>query len=523
MSGIPRPVLLCIMDGWGHRHVGLDNAILAARTPNFDRMSAKYPQGLLKTCGLDVGLPEGQMGNSEVGHMNIGAGRVVMQDLPRIDLAVANNQLGKLPQMQDYVAALKKSGGTSHILGLLSPGGVHAHQDHMVGLARTLNEAGLNVRIHAFLDGRDTPPRSAREFLEKFEADIVGLNHCQMATISGRYWGMDRDKNWERVAPAYHAMVDAVANHATTALDALTQAYAAGKSDEFVPAYVLGQYTGMKDGDGLIMANFRADRARQILTALVDPNFDGFNRRKVDFAARLGMVEYAQSLNPYLTALFAPIDLAETLGEVVSKAGKNQLRIAETEKYAHVTYFFNGGLEVVYPGEERILVPSPKVATYDLQPEMSAPEVTDRLIEAIQSNKFDLICCNYANGDMVGHTGVMSAAVQAVETLDQCLGRLEQAINAVGGVMMITADHGNAEQMVDDETGQEHTQHTLNPVPFLVVGAGMEDLSVADGRLADIAPTILGLMQLPQPALMDGKNLIQPGVPRHIVKPQHAA
>jgi len=504
----PRPVVLCILDGWGHRaEAADDNAILKAHTPNLDRLAKTSPVAFLQASELEVGLPAGQMGNSEVGHMNLGAGRVVMQDLPRIDQAIADGSLAATPALTEFVAALRASGGTAHLIGLLSPGGVHAHQDQIAALARILSAQGVPVAVHALLDGRDTPPRSAVEYLQRFQADIAGSG-ARIATLAGRFYAMDRDKRWDRVARAHALLMEGEGEHAPDAAAGLAAAYARGESDEFVAPTALAGYAGMRDGDGLLMANFRADRAREILSALLDPRFDGFARpRTVRFAAALGMVEYSSALNAFLGTLFPPVELRETLGEVEARAGLTQLRIAETEKYAHVTFFFNGGEERELPGEARILVPSPKVATYDLQPEMSAVEVTDKLVAAIEAGRFDLIVVNYANTDMVGHTGDLAAAVKAVETVDACIGRLTAALERVGGCLLLTADHGNAEMMQDHATGQAHTAHTLNPVPVMLVGGPR--MGLADGRLADVAPTVLALMGLPQPAAMTGRSLLR--------------
>ncbi|QQS10959.1 MAG: 2,3-bisphosphoglycerate-independent phosphoglycerate mutase [Rhodospirillales bacterium] len=516
-TAAPRPVVLCILDGWGHRLDPRDNAVLAARTPNFDRMVATCPQGLIDASELHVGLPSGQMGNSEVGHMNLGAGRVVMQDLPRIDQAIADGSLARAPALLAFVAALKRSGGVCHLMGLLSPGGVHSHHHHMAALADIVAGHGVAVRVHAFLDGRDTPPSSAREYLADFTARLDNGKDIAIGTVSGRFYPMDRDKRWERVTKAYAALVDAAGPRAPTADAAVTAGYAAGLTDEFVLPTVIDDYAGMRDGDGVLMGNFRADRAREILTALLDPMFDGFTRpRRPAFAAALGLVEYSSALNPFLGTLFDSAALSRGLGEVVSAAGRTQLRIAETEKYAHVTFFFNGGEERVFPGEERILVPSPKVATYDLQPEMSAPEVTDKLVAAIDSGRFDLVVVNYANTDQVGHSGVFAAAVRAVEVVDSCLGRVADAVRRAGGAMFVTADHGNVEQLFDHATGQPHTQHTLNRVPAILFNAPAGVAGLADGRLADVAPTLLALMGLPRPAEMTGTSLLRaeprPGV-----------
>jgi 2,3-bisphosphoglycerate-independent phosphoglycerate mutase len=506
----PRPVVLCILDGWGHRTEPADNAVAAARKPNFDRLVATCPQGLIDASELYVGLPAGQMGNSEVGHMNLGGGRVVMQDLPRIDQAIQDGSLAADPTLLAFIDRLKASKGTCHLMGLMSPGGVHSHQDQIAALANIVAASGVPVSVHAFLDGRDAPPRSARGYLAAFLQSLKPGLPIRIGTVDGRFYAMDRDKRWDRVTKAYEALVDARGERAPTPDEAVAQAYAADLTDEFVLPTVIGDYAGMKDGDGVLMGNFRADRAREMLTALLDPMFDGFDRgRLVSFAAALGLVEYSNALNAFLPALFPSVSVAMGLGETVSRAGRKQLRIAETEKYAHVTFFFNGGEETVFDGEERILVPSPKVATYDLKPEMSAPEVTDRLVEAITAQTFDLIVVNYANADQVGHSGVFAAAVKAVETVDGCLGRLMEAVKRVGGCLLVTADHGNVEQMFDAESGQPHTQHTLNRVPALLYNGPADIRSLADGRLADVAPTVLRLMGLAQPAEMTGASLLR--------------
>ncbi len=503
-----RPVVLCILDGWGERDAPDDNAIAAADTPVWDRLKATCPHARLDASGGEVGLPDGQMGNSEVGHMNIGAGRVVMQDLPRIDAAIADGSLAALPALREFVAALRDSGGTAHLMGLISPGGVHSHQDHVAALANLLCDAGVPVVVHAFLDGRDTPPASARAYLEAF---MQAAPRAAVATVTGRYYAMDRDKRWARVEQAYAALADGDGAPFDEALAAVDASYAENVTDEFMKPAVIGGYAGMRDGDGVLMANFRADRAREILTALLDPGFDAFPRaRRIAFAAAAGMVEYSTALAPLMGALFPTADLPGVLGQVIADAGLRQLRIAETEKYAHVTFFLNGGREAEFPGEDRILEPSPTVATYDLQPEMSAPQVTDRLVAAIESGTYDLIVVNYANTDMVGHTGIMAAAVAAVETVDGCLGRLEAAVRAAGGALLITADHGNAENMRDAATGQPHTAHTHNLVPVILAAERAAELRITEGRLADIAPTVLDLMGLAKPAEMTGRSLIAP-------------
>jgi 2,3-bisphosphoglycerate-independent phosphoglycerate mutase len=502
--------MLVILDGWGWRDDPADNAVAAARTPAFDALWASCPHGFLRTSGADVGLPDGQMGNSEVGHLNIGAGRVVMQDLPRIGAAIADGSIARLPALTGLIDALRASGGTCHLMGLLSPGGVHSHQDHAVALARILSDAGVPVAIHAFTDGRDTAPEAAPGFLAKFEADIAGLPGVGIATVIGRYFAMDRDNRWERVQAAHDAMALGTGAHAGMARDAIAAAHAAGRTDEFVPATVIGGFAGMKDGDGLLCFNFRADRVRQILGALLDPAFAGFARgRAVRFAAAAGMTEYSEALNPFLATLFAPQSMEDILGAVVARAGLRQLRMAETEKYPHVTYFLNGGEETPFPGEDRIMVASPKVATYDLQPEMSAPELTDKAVAAIASGTYDLIVLNYANADMVGHTGSLDAARRAVEAVDAGLGCIAGAIRAAGGALLVTADHGNAEMMRDPATGGPHTAHTTNPVPAILLG-GPAGATLADGRLADVAPTLLVLLGVAQPAAMTGRSMLRP-------------
>jgi len=507
----PKPVVLCILDGWGESADPKNNAIMQAKTPIWDSLRQHYPYGVINASEEHVGLPAGQMGNSEVGHMNIGAGRIVMQDLPRIDSAIADGSLANDVQLATFITSLKQSGGTCHLLGLLSDGGVHAHQSHMAALAHIVSKAGVPVMVHAFLDGRDTPPQSAIGYLTRFIHAIGALPRVKFGTISGRYFAMDRDKRWERVSKAYNAMVLGTGEEATDALTAVENSYRLDTTDEFVAPTVIGDYKGMKDGDGLLMANFRADRARQLLHSLIDPKFNGFGRLDpIQFAAKLGMVEYSDALKPMIPALFPPQTLVNNFGEIISRAGLTQLRIAETEKYAHVTFFFSGGQETPFKGEERILVPSPKVSTYDEQPEMSAHEVTNKLVEAIQSDAFDVIIVNYANTDMVGHTGDIGAAMKAVQAVDSCVGRLIEAVEAKHGAMIITADHGNAECMHDDEGGQPHTAHTLNLVPFVVVGSMFKDkkIPMPEGRLCDVAPSLLALLGMEQPKEMTGRNLI---------------
>ena len=516
MNARPRPLVLCILDGWGERQKADDNAIEIARTPNWHGLKARWPHAQLQASEHYVGLPDGQMGNSEVGHTNIGAGRVVLQDLPRIDAAIAEGKLATMPGLCDFIGKLKESRGTAHLMGLMSPGGVHSHQRQIAALARILAEAGVPVAVHAFLDGRDTPPKTAVLYVRQFQEDVAGLRDLRIATLCGRYYAMDRDKRWDRVEKAYRAIVAGVGERTDDPLQAVEAAYARAETDEFVTPTAIAGYVGMRDGDGLLIANFRADRIREFATALLDPEFSGFTREKrVAFCAALGLVEYSTELNRFLATLFPPENLNDSFGEVVSRAGLTQLRVAETEKYAHVTFFFNGGRELVFAGEERILVPSPRVATYDQQPEMSAPEVTDKVVEAIRSGRFDAIVMNYANADMVGHTGRIDAATKAVETIDFCLGRLSEAVEQAGGTLVITADHGNAEMMRDRKTGEPHTAHTLNPVPFVVVNPPAEIGRLENGRLSDIAPTLLDILGLTTPAAMTGHSLISSTAGRH--------
>jgi 2,3-bisphosphoglycerate-independent phosphoglycerate mutase len=482
-----------------------------ANTPNYTRMLADSPHSLVRTSGEAVGLPAGQMGNSEVGHMNIGAGRAVVQDLNRIDAAVADGSLAHNANLVSVIQKAKASGGAVHLMGLLSPGGVHSHQDHIAALAQAFDAQGLTVWVHGFLDGRDTPPKSALEYVGAFEAAVRSAKHVRFGTIGGRYWGMDRDKRWERVVRAYDAMVGAKGDAAATPSVAIEASYARGKTDEFVEPAVMPGYLGMQDGDVVLMANFRADRARQILMALVDPKFDGFPRaRWPNLAAVAGMTEYSDWLTARIVTLFPAEKIADSLGEILSRQGLTQLRLAETEKYPHVTYFFSCGREAEFPGEERIMIPSPKVATYDLKPEMSAGQVTDVLVKAIDDGRFDFIAVNFANPDMVGHTGLTSAAISAVETIDACLGRVREAVERAGGVMLITADHGNVELMVDPVTGEPHTAHTTLDVPAILINAKFlpPSFKLKAGRLADIAPTILAIMGLERPAAMTGVSLL---------------
>ena len=500
-----RPVMLVILDGWGWRDEAADNAVRQANTPTFNRLWQDFPHAFLHTSGLDVGLPTGQMGNSEVGHLNIGAGRVVMQDLPRISAAIKDGTLEKAPAFTALAAALKTSGGTCNLIGLLSPGGVHSHQDHAIALARLLTQRKIPVILHLFTDGRDTPPRSAAGYLADFIKHLPDSAH--IGSISGRYFAMDRDRRWERVSKAYNAIANARGPQFPDAASVIDSAYQHEITDEFIIPSPVGNYAGMKDGDAILCFNFRADRVRELLAPFADEDFTGFPRpRQIKLAAITGMTHYSDALAPKMGVIFPPQTMDNLLGQIVADAGRLQLRTAETEKFPHVTYFFNGGREELYPGEDRIMVPSPKVATYDLQPEMSALELTDKAVAAIDSAKYDLIVLNFANPDMVGHTGVLSAAIRAVETVDTGLGRLLDAVLKQGGALLVTADHGNCELMRDPVTGAPHTAHTTNPVPVMLAG-GPTSIELHDGRLADIAPTLLALMDLPQPAEMTGQSL----------------
>ncbi|MDE2200847.1 MAG: 2,3-bisphosphoglycerate-independent phosphoglycerate mutase [Rhodospirillales bacterium] len=499
--------MLVVLDGWGWREDNADNAVRLARTPHFDRLWQSCPRSFLATSGLDVGLPAGQMGNSEVGHMNIGAGRVVMQDLPRIGQAIADGSIGQAPALQALIARLRESGGAGHLVGLVSPGGVHSHQDHAVALAHMLAAAGIRTLVHAILDGRDTAPRAGGDDLRRFQAALPG--DARIASVSGRYYALDRDRRWDRVARAYAAMADAQGPSFADAASVVDAAYGSGVTDEFVVPAVVADYRGMRDGDGLLGFNFRTDRVRELFAAFLEADFTGFPRpRRVAFAASASMTRYSDELAPLLPAIFAPQTMSNLLGQVVAAAGLRQLRMAETEKYPHVTYFLNGGVEAPNAGEDRIMVPSPKVATYDLQPEMSAVELTDKAVAAIAAGGHHLIVLNFANPDMVGHTGSLSAAIRAVETVDACLGRIAAAIAAEDGALLVTADHGNCETMRDAVSGSPHTAHTTNPVPVLLAG---HQARLRPGRLADIAPTLLHLLGLPQPAEMTGRKLTEEG------------
>jgi len=501
----PRPVVLCILDGWGLAPPGPGNAVARAETPVFDRLMRDCPHATLVTHGRDAGLPSGQMGNSEVGHTNIGAGRVVAMDLGQIDLALEDGSFAANPALAAFIAALKASGGTAHLMGVVSDGGVHGHLAHLIAAAGAIAGAGVPVAIHALTDGRDVAPISAPGFLDALQAALPEGAH--IATVIGRYWAMDRDRRWDRVERAFRAIVAGEGEAAEDAAAAIAAAHGRGETDEFVAPTVLAGYTGARDGDGLFCLNFRADRAREILAALADPGFAEFDAAaRPAWAARLGMVEYSDRHRAYMAAMFPPRDIVNTLGAWVAAHGLRQFRLAETEKYPHVTFFLNGGKEVPEPGEDRFMPQSPRVATYDLAPEMAAAEVTDRLVEAIGAG-YDLIVVNFANPDMVGHTGVVEAAMRACAAVDRGLGEALAALERAGGAMLLTADHGNAEQLIDPETGGPHTAHTLNPVPVVLVG-GPPGARLRDGRLADVAPTVLALMGLAPPPEMTGASLI---------------
>jgi len=509
-----KPVVLCILDGWGCRNEKSHNAIKTANTPNIDEIEENYLSSTIGTSGLDVGLPDGQMGNSEVGHMSIGSGRIILQNLPKINKSIADGSLKENPTLVNLIKSLHKTNGTCHLMGLVSDGGVHSHINHIIALAKIISANGVKVNIHAFMDGRDTPPNSAADYLAIVSRKISDNDNISISTISGRYYAMDRDNRWDRVQLAYDAIVQGNGKKSDDPIKIIEDSYNDNKSDEFIIPTILSDYNGMNDGDSILMANFRSDRARQLLSALVDKNFDGFKRDKIiNFSDPIGMVEYSDQLNKYLTTLFPAQSIENTLGEIISKEGMSQLRIAETEKYAHVTFFFNGGVEELYENEKRILVPSPKVSTYDMQPEMSAPEVTDKLVTAIESNKYDFTVVNFANTDMVGHTGSMEAAVKAVETVDNSIGRIKEAILKQNGILLITADHGNAELMRDEEKNIPHTAHTTNPVPLMLIfeeGSGInKNISLDSGKLCDIAPTILSIMNIEIPEEITGKSLIR--------------
>ncbi|MBR2140822.1 MAG: 2,3-bisphosphoglycerate-independent phosphoglycerate mutase [Rickettsiales bacterium] len=508
-----KQTVLCILDGWGLTNDTKYSAIAKANTPFYDSLLKNYPNTELEASGLYVGLPDGQMGNSEVGHTSIGAGRVIFQDLPKISRVVADGKMKKNSVLKDIVKATKKSKGAVHLLGLLSDGGVHSHINHIIDVAKTISKEGLAVYVHCFLDGRDTPQKSALTYINKFKEETAKFENIKIATISGRYYAMDRDKNWDRVEKAYNVIVNGNGdeNFSADPVRVVEESYLNNITDEFIEPVVVNNYKGMKDGDSFIFCNFRADRARELSEALGNKNFNSFSRSKVvDFAEKAQFTEYSKAHNEFLKTMFPAEEIKKSLGEIVSKKGLKQLRIAETEKYAHVTFFFNGGVEKEFEGEDRILVKSPAVATYDLKPEMSAIEVNEKLIDAIKSEKYDFIVVNFANPDMVGHTGNMEATVKAIETIDEQLKKLVEAVLEKDGTIFITADHGNAEKMFDEKKNQPYTAHTTNLVPFIVVKNNVNDIKLREkGTLCDIAPTILKSMKIMVPFAMSGKNLIK--------------
>jgi 2,3-bisphosphoglycerate-independent phosphoglycerate mutase len=500
------PLALIILDGWGYRKETDANAIAKAHTPYWDQLMETYPHTLISGCGRCVGLPDGQMGNSEVGHLNMGAGRIVHQDLTRLDLAITDGTFFKNPILTAAVDKAVLEQKAVHILGLLSPGGVHSHEQHIQAMIKLAAERGATqIYIHAFLDGRDTPPQSAKASLIALEKYCNELNAGKIVSIIGRYFAMDRDKRWERVQAAYDLLTEGKAvYHAENAVSGLALAYQRGETDEFVKATSIDPDGMIKDGDTVIFMNFRADRAREITRALTDPNFTDFTRKIFPKTHFVSLTEYDKTLE--IPVAYPPESLNNILGEYLSSLNLKQLRIAETEKYAHVTFFFNGGIENPYPGEDRILIPSPKVATYDLKPEMSAYEVTDELVKAIEKRQYDVIICNFANPDMVGHSGNLPATIKAIETIDACLKKIIPALQKTGGEALITADHGNAEMMFDEKTGQPHTAHTHELVPLIYVGR-KANVVKTDGILSDIAPTLLYLLGLSKPKEMTGQTI----------------
>jgi 2,3-bisphosphoglycerate-independent phosphoglycerate mutase len=504
----PRPLVLVILDGLGEREERTDNAVRLARTPAMTALFDRYPHGLIGTSGPDVGLPPGQMGNSEVGHLNFGAGRIALMDISRIDNAVADGTLGKNPVIADVVKKARDAGGRLHLFGLVSDGGVHSSLAHLFALIDMTRAAGVQVVVHAFLDGRDVQPGTAPTYLEALEGKLVGAGH--IGTVAGRYWAMDRDNRWERVERAYRAIAEAKAPRAGSAVAGVESSIAAGKTDEFVEPFVVGDYDGVKPGDAGLHFNFRPDRARELTRALALPAFDTFPRASgAPFAGRYAcMTTYDASLG--LPIAFPKESYPNVFPEILARAGMKQFRCAETEKYAHVTYFFNGGREEPFPGEDRKMLPSPKdVATYDLKPEMSAVAVADAVVDAIRGRTYDFVLVNFANPDMVGHTGVLDAAIHAVEAVDAGVGRIVDATRAAGGAVLVTADHGNCELMKDPATGKPHTAHTLNPVPLLYVNDADARARIrTGGRICDVAPTMLELLGLPRPSEMTGKPLL---------------
>ncbi len=512
MTNTQKPVILCILDGWGMRPNTHENAIIQANTPVFDELWASNPHTCLRADGEHVGLPEGQFGNSEVGHLNIGAGRIVLQQLPRISKACKDGTIAEHPAFISWLENIKANNGKAHIMCLYSDGGVHSHMDHTHALIQYIRQNNVPVCLHIVADGRDTPPKSALDFVTQHLNPVMASDtRITVGTVIGRYYAMDRDQRWERTQSAFDAIIHGQANHREdSARDATTQAYERDESDEFIQSTIISDYQGFSAQDGFLCTNFRTDRARQILQSFVLPTFDGFDRQAFKPLSNvLSMVPYSEELSVYIPTLFPPEKLHNILGETASKAGKTQLRAAETEKYPHVTYFLNGGEETPFENEDRILIPSPKVATYDLQPEMSAVPLTDKILEALDNKSYDLVVINYANPDMVGHTGDVPATIKACETVDQCVGRIYEYIKQNGGVLCVTADHGNADMMIDPNTCKPHTAHTTAEVPFIVVGQDIDIELNDNGRLCDIAPTVLSLMDIEQPAEMTGQSLLQ--------------
>ncbi|MGQ8365955.1 2,3-bisphosphoglycerate-independent phosphoglycerate mutase [Glaciecola sp. 1036] len=506
MTTKKKPLALIILDGWGYREETKNNAIAAANTPNLDKLKKEYTNTLISGSGLDVGLPEGQMGNSEVGHVNLGAGRVVYQDFTKITKAIEDGDFFENQALTGAIDKAVESGSNVHIMGLLSDGGVHSHQDHIFAAIKLAKDKGVKqIYVHGFLDGRDTPPQSAEKYIAKTLSVCKDINGAELATVIGRYYAMDRDNRWDRVEKAYDLLVNAKAEYVNNDLeDAIKASYERKENDEFVKPTMIEDYPGIKDGDAVLFMNFRADRARQLSHALANPEFDGFDRGQQIKMHFVMLTEFESTLK--VPCAFPTEHLVNVMGEWLAKHNKTQLRISETEKFAHVTFFFSGGKEDEYEGEQRKLIPSPDVATYDLQPEMNSEKLTDELVAAIESGDFDVIICNYPNGDMVGHTGVFEAAVKACEAVDKSIGRVIEALEKVGGECLITADHGNAEQMIDPDTGVTHTAHTSEPVPFIYFGRPAE--SRKNGTLSDVAPTMLHLMGMEQPKEMTGTPIV---------------
>jgi 2,3-bisphosphoglycerate-independent phosphoglycerate mutase len=503
-----KPVVLCIMDGWGLDKKSEFNAVEKAKTPNFDYLCENYPYSTLEASGEAVGLPIGQVGNSEVGHMNLGSGRVVLQTLPKINKAFRDNKIKSNKNFQNFISKHNKN-NTVHLLGLCSDGGVHSHSDHIIEMAKLLEENKIKTVLHIFSDGRDSSPKQLGTLIKQFEP-LLPIS-IKIGTLIGRYYAMDRDNRWERVKKSFDLIAYGKCSRKVSNLsEAVKQAYGNNETDEFISPTVIGDYKGMNEGDSLMMINFRSDRVREILLPFIDPNFNKFtkNINTPVLVNNLGMTDYSTEISRFMKSIFINEEIENTLGEVISKSNLKQLRLAETEKYPHVTFFFNGGKETIYPGETRIMVPSPKVATYDLKPEMSARKVENELIKAIKKEEYDLIIVNFANPDMVGHTGDLKATINAVETVDKCVGNIKSVLDKFNGIMLLTADHGNSETMIDIETKLPHTSHTCNKVPLILISSE-NNYELKDGKLADIAPTILELMSIELPNSMNGLSLLK--------------